>query len=66
MKVKVGVSNRHVHLNQEALDLLFGKKYELTVRNKLSQENDFACNETVTLTPSIFPFSVSKHLEIIG
>ena len=49
MKVKVGVSNRHVHLNQEALDLLFGKKYELTVRNKLSQENDFACNETVTL-----------------
>ena len=49
MRVKVGVSNRHVHLNQEALDLLFGEDYKLTQRNKLSQENDFACNETVTI-----------------
>ena len=49
VKIKVGVSNRHVHLNQEALDLLFGKGYKLTKRNDLTQENDFACNETVDI-----------------
>ena len=32
MEIKVGVSNRHVHLNRECIDLLFGKDYILNKR----------------------------------
>lgn len=42
------ISNRHVHLNREALDILFGKDYELTVKKPLGHPI-FAANETVTL-----------------
>ena len=42
------ISNRHVHLNREALDVLFGKGYELTEKKKLGYPI-FAANETVTL-----------------
>ncbi len=49
MKVKVGISNRHVHLSKEVKDILFGDDYELTVRNDLSQTGEFASNEMVTV-----------------
>lgn len=49
IEINVGVSNRHVHLNREVVDILFGKGFELTVRNVLSQKGDFASNETVSL-----------------
>lgn len=49
MKVNVGVSNRHVHLTKESVDVLFGKDYELTFKNKLSQSDQFAAMETVTI-----------------
>ncbi len=47
MKVKVGISNRHVHLKQSDLDILFGK--ELTIKNKINQPGQFASNELVTI-----------------
>ena len=49
MEVKVGVSNRHVHLTNEDLEILFGKGYNLTPRNYLDQPGQFATEETVTL-----------------
>lgn len=42
------ISNRHIHLNREACDILFGKGYELTVKRPMAPPI-FAANETVTL-----------------
>lgn len=52
-KIKIGVSQRHVHLSREDLDILFGKDYELTVK-KVLMGREFASNEVVTLVgPSL-------------
>ena len=49
MKIKIGLSNRHVHLTNEDVEILFGKGYKLTPRNYLYQLGQFATEETVTL-----------------
>lgn len=52
-QIKVGVSQRHVHLSQEDLETLFGKGYKLTVKKYL-MGREFASNEVVTLVgPSL-------------
>lgn len=52
-EIKVGVSQRHVHLSREDLDTLFGEGYELT-RMKTLMGKEFASNEFVTLVgPSL-------------
>ena len=48
MKVKVGISNRHVHLSEEDFKILFEDK-ELTKKKDLTQKGQFAANETVTV-----------------
>ena len=47
--VPVGISNRHIHLSQQAVIKLFGEGYELTQLKPLSQKGQFACKECVTL-----------------
>ncbi|MBQ7358090.1 MAG: phosphate propanoyltransferase [Clostridia bacterium] len=47
--IPVGISNRHIHLNREDLETLFGKGYELTPMKELSQPGQYACKETLTL-----------------
>lgn len=49
MKVKIGVSARHVHLTKEDVKTLFGDDYTLTKKSDLSQHGQFACNEQVTI-----------------
>lgn len=46
-KILVETSARHAHLSKEAVEILFGKGHELTVRNMLSQPGQFACEEKV-------------------
>ena len=36
MNIRVGVSNRHVHLLESDYEILFGKNSHLTKRNDLS------------------------------
>jgi putative phosphotransacetylase len=45
----VGVSNRHLHLSQKDMEVLFGKTYALQSMKALTQTGQFAAHETVTL-----------------
>lgn len=58
-----GVSNRHVHLSREDLDLLFGKGYKLTPTKDLGQPGQFACKETVTI---VGPKGSIENVRILG
>ena len=49
MKVSVGVSNRHVHLNEKDLYALFGEGYNLTDIGALTQPGQFKSKEVVTI-----------------
>ena len=49
MKVKIGVSARHVHVTKDDVKTLFGEDYELTKKVDLSQPGQYACCEQVTL-----------------
>lgn len=49
MKVSVGVSNRHVHLTEEHLKILFGEDAVLHEIKKINQPEQFAALETVTI-----------------
>ena len=51
MKTSVGVSNRHVHLNKEDYEILFGDT-PFTKRNDLNQPGMFASELTVTIKGS--------------
>ena len=62
-EIKVGVSQRHVHLSREDLDILFGKGYELT-KKKVLMGREFASNEVVTLVgPSL---KVIENVRVLG
>jgi putative phosphotransacetylase len=49
IKVKVEISARHMHISQKDVDKLFGAGYKLKPIKELSQEGEFAAQETVTL-----------------
>lgn len=63
-KVPVGVSNRHIHLTKEDVDVLFGKGYELTKLKDLSQPGQYACKELLTIIgPSLRPI---ENVRVLG
>ena len=47
--IPVGISNRHIHLTREHVDVLFGKGYQLNKLKDLSQPGQFACKEQLTI-----------------
>lgn len=61
--VKIGVSQRHIHLSREDLDILFGKGYELTPKKYLMGK-EYASNEVVTLVgPSL---KAIENVRVLG
>lgn len=48
-KILVETSARHIHLTQEAVEILFGKGATLTHKKDLSQPGQFACEERLTV-----------------
>ncbi len=62
-KVKVEISARHLHLSQTDLEKLFGAGYVLKKLKDLSQEGEFAAEETVTL---VGPKRKLENLRVVG
>jgi len=62
-KVTVGLSNKHVHLSKEHINILFGEGHELTSIKDLSQPGQFACDEKVDL---VGPKRTIKGVRILG
>ncbi len=61
--VVIGVSNRHIHLSREDMDVLFGKGSELTKMKDLIQPGQYACEETVNIRG---PKGELKKVRILG
>ena len=49
MEIVINLSNHHIHVNHEDLEVHFGKGHELTKTKDLIQPGQFACAETVTI-----------------
>jgi len=62
-KVKIEYSHRHIHVTKEVIERLFGSGYILESEKKLSQGDDFATPETVTL---IGPKGKLENVKILG
>lgn len=63
MNTRIGISNRHVHLTREDVNILFGNNYELTKRNDLDQPGQYAANETVTLKTAK---NIKEGVRVVG
>ncbi|MCL2498142.1 MAG: phosphate propanoyltransferase [Symbiobacteriaceae bacterium] len=63
LKVVCGVSNRHLHLSQEDLEILFGSGATLTVFRDLKQPGQYACEEQVHL---VGPRNTLRNVRVLG
>lgn len=61
--VPVGISNRHLHVSQADLDVLFGQGHELVNFKDLKQPGQYACEEKVDL---VGPKGTIKGVRILG
>lgn len=59
----VEVSARHVHLNKEAVEILFGKGYTLNIKKNLSQPGQYVCEEKVEV---VGEKSSLKRVSVLG
>jgi len=62
--IPVEISNHHVHLTRDSLDILYGKDYELSKLRDLSQPGEFASNERVNLVGT--NMKVIEKVRILG
>jgi propanediol utilization protein len=62
--IPVEISNHHVHLTRNSLDILYGKDYELTKLRDLSQPGEFASNEQLGIVSA--NMKVIEKVRILG
>lgn len=63
MRVKIGVSARHVHVTKDDVKILFGENYKLIKKKDLSQPGQYACCEQVTIKG---PKGIIENVRILG
>ena len=63
MKIRVGVSNRHIHLCKSDADILFGKGYKFSKRKDLVQTGEYACEEVVKVSTDKYEF---PYVRVLG
>jgi len=61
--VTVHISNRHIHLSQQHVEMLFGTGYELTKWKDLMQPGQYAAKETVVLEG---PKGTIERVRVLG
>ncbi len=61
--IPVAISARHIHLDQDTINVLFGPGHQLTPRNELSQPGQFACEETLDV---VGPKRTIKGVRVLG
>ena len=62
-EVKIGISNKHLHLSEEHIEILFGKGHQLTPTKPLVQPGQFACEEKVDI---VGPKRTLKGIRVLG
>jgi putative phosphotransacetylase len=62
-KIPIALSNRHLHISQEHLDILFGAGYELKKLKDLKQPGQYAAEEKVDL---VGPKGTIKGVRVLG
>ena len=62
-EVKIESSNKHLHLQKEHIEILFGKGHELTPTKPLVQPGQFACEEKVDI---VGPKNTLKGIRVLG
>ena len=62
-EVKIGLSNKHVHLSQKDLDVLFGEGHALTPTKALVQPGQFAAEEKIDI---VGPKNTIKGVRVLG
>ena len=63
MKLPIALSNRHVHLSQADIEVLFGVGHQLVELKPLSQPGQYACEEKVDL---VGPKGTIKGVRVLG
>ncbi|MHB9095842.1 MAG: phosphate propanoyltransferase [Eubacteriales bacterium] len=61
--IPIGISNRHVHISKEHMDILFGSGAVQTRDRDLSQPGQFVAEQEVTL---VGPKGVIQNVRILG
>lgn len=61
--IPLGISNRHAHLAQKDIDILFGPGTQLSSVKELAQPGQFACKETITL---VGPKGAIEKVRVLG
>ncbi len=61
--IPIEISAKHVHLSQEAVDVLFGAGHQLTQKRDLSQPGQYLCEERVCL---VGPKGEMKNVAVLG
>ena len=62
-KVEVGISNKHAHLSEADLAVLFGAGHKLTIKKELKQPGQYAAEEQVDV---VGPKGTLKGIRILG